>query len=120
MGQPNQNNAQGAPARTAAPATIKVKVRPGGRYGTHREGEVLDVDPRELVNAGHVLVSPEQEIEEARTASAKVEAARGDTSLFRATRKAGRAAAQQIAESVKIRRKAEIEALGFVVTVAAK
>lgn len=50
---------QKAPASTAAPRTVKARVKPGNRYGTAGEGEIVEVDPAELELCAHALESPD-------------------------------------------------------------
>jgi hypothetical protein len=92
------------PAIPQGEPTVKVKVRPGGRYTvgdpqtgerqTYTGGDDLVVSAREYNLARHTLVTPE----DAATETAKsAEASKGEdhTALFRAFRHRARAAEQQ-------------------------
>ena len=109
-----------APRPASAPTTVKARVRPLGRYGPHRAGDVIDVDPKELVICKHVLVALDAEGDEQQAQSVALVGNRGDTSHFRAARANGRESARMMRESQKQRRIAELQALGIeIVTKAA-
>jgi hypothetical protein len=96
--QPDKK-APAPPAKSdPAPALVKARVRPNGRYGEHRAGAIVEVEPNELNVCKHVLVALDKEGEEAEQAKAASEATRTDTSLFRAARSAGRSSAQMLRE----------------------
>lgn len=101
-------------------ALVKARVRPKGRYGSHREGEIVEVDPKELIVCRHVLVALDAEEDERREAVAAEEARRGDVSHFRAERARGRAGAVALAESARARKLAELAALGITIGVSTK
>lgn len=115
---PNRNNAPAKPAQkadAAAPAakTVKARVRVGKHFKNHLEGALIDVDPSDLAIHKALLISPDEEETEQAEAQKAIEAARSDTSFFRAARMNGRASVAAVRESIKQRRIAELESLGL-------